>query len=138
MLATLHKTKCMKCVYFFNKIYAGSLELTLAFSLVILLRTVICILDLNSFATDAVHFPQCLTYATNIIIYNNFQENISHLYPFETVSCYTFPFLVLVRKAQKHTPFLLPWLEKLQLYFFPLLSIFIDHLNMTYTIYKVN
>ena len=112
MLTKLYKSKCVKYVYFFNKIYDGSLELTLAFSLVILLRTVIYILDSNSFATDAAHFPQCLTFATNIIIYNNFQENIAHLNSFETVSHYIFTFLVFLNnqgvdsgwKSWKNTP----------------------------------
>lgn len=148
MLTTLYKRKYVKFVYFFNKIYAGSLELILAFSLVILLPTVIWILDLNSFATDTVYLPQCQTFATNVNICNNFQENIAHLNPFETISRYIFAFLVFLNnqgidsgwKNWKNATFsYCPcWKGWNFFFFFLLLSIFIDHLNMKYSIYKMN
>ena len=39
-------------------------------------------------------------------------------------------FQVLAGKAGKHHLFLLPWLEKLEFFFFPFLSIFIGQLNI--------
>ena len=69
-------------MYFFIRIYVGSLELALAFSLEILLPMVIWI------PSFAVLLPTDI--CTSMNIYNSFQENIAHLNPFHTLSRYFF------------------------------------------------